>query len=253
MPYVAAVAFLLLFFGVGTWKASHPPQSPSQSRATEQQNSTENKAAKKSNPDRNETQSLWVPTDSIGLYTLVLSGFTAILAVATISLGILSFFQIRLARAEYISTHRPRIVLREVHLLSETIHYMLVNTGQTKATIVEGWIFAEFVEQGTRLRPLRSVGHRDLQGLGIAGGEAVDLFYPILSEVGFAIRHPEVIRIGIEDKPGRIGNGYFVGALVYEDDLRVKRRSIFRRRWDDAILAFVRLTPEEERDHEYAD
>jgi hypothetical protein len=193
--------------------------------------------------------------------------WTAMLFIATVGLilatGLLGYFAFRqardtktsidLARAEFVSTHRPKIILRDAHLIGEEVLYMLVNVGATSATVVESWIMAEFVETGTRLRPLRSFGHDDLGRLNFAGGESKDLTYPLPAEISFAIKFPGTRRIGIEDRPAVFGERYFVGVLVYEDDLRVKRRSIFRRRWDDKSLTFSRLSPEEERDQEYSD
>lgn len=257
----AMVALALCFAGAVAgelWEASsrktQPPsgQPPNQSPTATYENKTYPTAKKESSPNRNEAQSLWVPTDSIGLYTLVLSVFTAILAIATISLGVLSFFQIRLARAEYISSHYPRIVLRDVHLIAETVHYTLVNLGSTAAKIVESWIFAEFVEKNTRLKPLTPEGHHDLGQITFAGGESKSLLYPLPAGISFAIKFPDIRRIGIDGRPPILGQRYFVGIMTYTDDLGIKRRSIFRRRWDDESLTFVRLTPEQERDHEYA-
>jgi hypothetical protein len=185
---------------------------------------------------------------------------TVVIAVFTIVLALVGYTQARLirrsidlARTEYVSTHRPRIILRDVHLIGEEILYMLVNVGDTPAIIVESWIFAEFVEDRTRLRPLRSFGHDDLGRLTFGAGQARDLTYKLPDEISFAIKFPASRRIGIEGQPPVFGERYFVGALVYTDDLGVRRRSIFRRRWNDDSLTFVRLRLDEERDHEYAD
>jgi hypothetical protein len=129
----------------------------------------------------------------------------------------------------------------------------LVNLGGTAATIVESWIFAEFVEENTRLRPLVPDGHYDLGQITLLGGESKNLRYPLRAGISFAIKWPATRRIGIDGQPPIFGQRYFVGVLTYTDDLKIRRRSIFRRRWDDDSLTFVRLTPDQERDHEYAD
>jgi hypothetical protein len=185
---------------------------------------------------------------------------TLVIAVFTIALAFATYFQYRLtrkaidlARQEFVASHRPRIILKDVHLTADEVHYMLVNVGDTDATIVESWILAEFIEHGNRLRPLRSPGHDDLGRLVIAAGESRDLTYLLPGEISFAIKFPDSRKIAIEGKPAVFGERYFVGVIVYEDGLRVRRRSVFRRKWDDASLTFIRLTPEQERDHEYAD
>jgi hypothetical protein len=58
------------------------------------------------------------PEEAIARYNKYLAYFTAVLAVATIGLGIGIIFQIRLARAEFISTHRPRMRLKAMWLAS---------------------------------------------------------------------------------------------------------------------------------------
>lgn len=185
--------------------------------------------------------------------TFVIAGFTMVLAWVGYCQARLIRKSIDLARAEYISSNRPRIILRDAYLIGEVIHYTLVNLGGTAAKIVESWIFAEFVEEGTRLRPLLPADHYDLGQTAFAGGKSKELQYELPPEISFAIKFPGTRRIGIEGRAPAFGERYFVGVLTYADDLGIKRRSIFRRRWDDASMTFIRLTPEQERDHEYAD
>ncbi|MGB6534585.1 MAG: hypothetical protein WBF58_01330 [Xanthobacteraceae bacterium] len=183
--------------------------------------------------------------------TFWIAVFTVVLAVVSRRQATLTRQSIDLANKEFVASHRPRIVLRDVHLEGRTVFYILANIGGTKATIVEGWILAEFVPKGTPLRPLRSAGNNNLKGYIFAGGEIKDLDYKLPGPISFAMMYPDSRRIGIEGKPPEFGNDYFTGTLIYADDLGTKRRSVFRRRWNGK--SFERLTPEEERDHEYAD
>ena len=230
------------------WEASSRKPQPSASQPPTQTSSTynENKTNSEAQNER--------PEEALARYTRWLTIFTAVLAFATVGLGIVTVVQFRLARAEYISANRPRIVLRDVHLIAETIHYTLVNLGGTSATIIKSWIFTEFVEKQTRFRPLwPAADDGNPTRLRFDGGESKDLQYALPNETSFAIKYPYAVEIAIEDKPGFFGKIYFVGALIYEDDLGMKRRGRFRRLWNPNSLTFVRLTPEEERDHEYAD
>lgn len=240
----AAIVALALFFAAAVagelWEASHSPQAPQQNSASYNSNNASQ------NPQQEGAEK------AIARYNKYLAYFTGILSIATILIGTINGFQLWLARAEFVSTHRPRIILRDVHLIGEIVHYMLVNVGDTPATIVESRIFAEFIEDRSRFAPLRSEGQNDLGRLVIAAGEPKDLTYQLPPKISFAIKIPETRRIGIEGPPV-FGQRYFVGVIIYEDDLRIKRRSIFRRRWSDDSLTFARLKPEEERDHEYAD
>ena len=183
----------------------------------------------------------------------------AVTALATVAIGIFTFSlvivtnrqarltreAIAIARADLISTHYPRIVLRDAHLVADRIIYLLTNTGAVKATVVESLVFDEFVEDGSRIAPLRSADHDYLGRLVFEGGETKDLTRDVSSLSLTFIKSRSVAGIR--------GKVYFVGALIYEDVLGIRRRSIFRRLWDDASLTFVRLPPDQERDHEYAD
>lgn len=238
----AIVVLTLCFAGAvagALWEASHSPHSPQQLN--------HRKVAGRPQPEGTKEN----PEEAIARYNYWLTWVTFILAVATIGLGGIGIFQIRLARIEFVAGHRPRIVLRDVHLEGHTVFYILANIGDTKATIVEGWILAEFVPKGTPLRPLRSAGNTDLKGYIFAGGEIKDLDYPLPGPISFAMMFPDSRRIGIEGRPPEFGDDYFTGTLIYADDVGTKRRTVFRRRWTGK--SFERLTPEEERDHEYAD
>jgi hypothetical protein len=150
---VAAVvlfAWLVAGFGFALCQASHAPHPPSQSRAADQNSGTANQAEKKSDANGSEAKSVWVPTDSIGLYTLVLSIFTAVLAVATIGLGILSYFQIRLARTEFIASHRPLLAIRFVEIsLDESdkvgVEFGVINAGTSDAIVTGSSVVADFL------------------------------------------------------------------------------------------------------------
>lgn len=185
--------------------------------------------------------------------TVFIAGFTTVLATVTNRQARLTRESIDLARKEYVTSHRPRIILRDVFLVAETINYMLVNTGDTDATIVESWIFGEFIEQGTRFRVPRSAGHNDLGELVFSGGESKDLTCDLPPSLSFAMKFPDSRRIGIDGQEPVFGNEYFVGVIVYVDDVGVRRRSVFRRHWHDGRERFMRLKPEEESDNEYAD
>jgi hypothetical protein len=85
-------------------------------------------------------------------YTFWLVIVTLILAAATIGLGISTIFQLRLARAEFISTHRPIVRVRRVYLSAFAarfgadnishgddveIELIVSNAGDTDAHIVD--------------------------------------------------------------------------------------------------------------------
>ncbi len=94
----ALLAVVIFSFGVG-YEASHAPTSPQQLSQHETATPPENGTAKEN------------PEDAIARYNYWLTWVTFILAVATMGLGGIGIFQIRLARAEFITTHRPKIII----------------------------------------------------------------------------------------------------------------------------------------------
>ena len=243
------IALALCFagaIGMEVWQASYPPQSPSQRAAAPYSNKTYDSPTNES-PE----QAIARYNGDLVVFTAILATATIILAVATVGLGIGTIFQIRLARAEFIQTHRPQIILRDVWMENnkQEILYILVNIGGTKATVVESWILAEFIPRGRFIRPLRSYGHDDLGRLTFAAGEMKDLTYRVPGEISAYIMFPDAMRIGAENEPPMIGHFYFTGTILYSDDAGNKRRSVFRRRWDSLSEGFDRADP----DLEYAD
>lgn len=185
----------------------------------------------------------------------IIAWFTIVLTISTIGLWRSTHLlwgagkeQFQLIRKEFISTHRPRIVLREVDRTNGTICYMLVNIGNTEATIVEGWIILEELFVNHPIRNLRSFAHDDLGRLRFAPGEIKDLTIP--PGIGdLFIRFPNAARIQTPE-PQKSGEVHFTGAIVYEDSLGYRRRSVFRRSWHHGRQCFCRM---DNPDYEYAD
>jgi len=86
-------------------------------------------------------------TETIAEGTVVLALFTGVLAVASIIQGIFINKQIKLARDEFNSTHRPRIRVKHLWLNEPIeigknirINIVIVNSGDTVATDIHGRI-----------------------------------------------------------------------------------------------------------------
>lgn len=84
LEVVLGILLAVAVFATGTAAQSSPVQ-PSKEQSSASQQHAENIG----NPDSKETQSLWVPTDSVGLYTLVLCVFTGVLAAVSIFQGVM--------------------------------------------------------------------------------------------------------------------------------------------------------------------
>src|SRR5260370_39151523 len=74
------VLLTVAIFGMGMVFESSLIPSPQAEHTTQSEQQSDNKSESNSI----KTQSLWTPTDSIGLYTLVLAVFTGVLAAVSI-------------------------------------------------------------------------------------------------------------------------------------------------------------------------
>lgn len=128
---VIALALCLVGALAGeVWQASHTPNAPQQGGSSETASKPGNETAKEK------------PEEAIARYNYWLTWVTFILAVATVGLGILNFFQIRLARAEFLATHRPKIRIKHLWLTKDVwgkkeieVSLGIVNNGTTEATL----------------------------------------------------------------------------------------------------------------------
>jgi hypothetical protein len=172
---------------------------------------------------------------------------TIIMAVFTGTLWFVTYEAVRIANAEFISTHRPKLLVRRLRIdtpiLGETvvIKFDLVNIGDTKATIVR----LERFMQRQGLNPQ----HPDIDwaevvpsGEVIEGGHAAEqvcdthFVYANESSMGFI---PNYLRVG--------------GEIRYADDNGVIRRVAFLRVALPPGGARFRLLDPPDPDFEYAD
>jgi hypothetical protein len=103
-PQKRVIAFLLCLVVVIAVFSSHAPYSPQQSATTKYPNNTNQNSEKET------------AEQAIAYYTFWLTIVTAILAGATVGLGAISVYQLKLARAEFIATHRPKITIHAAEL-----------------------------------------------------------------------------------------------------------------------------------------
>jgi hypothetical protein len=192
----------------------------------------------------------WVFPDSISLFNLLLVVFTALLAVV-------AYKQVRLARDEFIATHRPKIIVHAVEIsrddggegAEEKIGASVIyfNVGDTPAQIVA--INAKIsryrlplqsglgVGIGIRLTPLPVPKDR------IVGGPH---FIAIFSAHTF--ENERFVLKAAQDN-GRDGACMCIGQIVYEDGRGVRRETGFCRRLD---VKDERWTKIDNPEYEYA-
>lgn len=191
-------------------------------------------------------------------YTRQLALFTAALVFATVLLGIIGVWQgwltrevVGLAREEFVASHRPKIILRNVSVIEEDgiekILYSLINIGESKATIVNSWILGEFIMKGDAIRNMRCAGHDDLGNVELAPGEDRDFIYVVPTDAGSSL-YMRLGRDAIRMTLYKDADFYFAGSIRYADDLGNIRTSVFRRKFDNG--GFYKT---DNPDHEYAD
>lgn len=210
------------------------------------------------------------------LATLAMAAFTGTLWRATTEQGKLTKQSIDLARAEFASTHRPRIILREAIIGSvmegEPIRPLLsiANVGETDGIIVRSTVDIEIVNTSSPDRRflLGSVEpYNEIGPLLLPPGVNRLIGWDQLSKREKSSTPPkwEADRFKIKSYigPGKGPDGHSTrktdrdfeihvyGQFIYRDEAGVHRRTAFRRRLIPERQRFYRL--EDEPDLDYAD
>jgi hypothetical protein len=164
---------------------------------------------------------------------------------------------IQLARDEFISTHRPRLIVRRVSIEIAKgkgnpdilyIQFVVANTGDTKATIIKMsariWL-PEISEGLPAIPPYEGIIYPNI---ALASGESHVMCHfdtdGLLSE--FQHRTKLVDFGDADDRPPF----HFIGYIKYEDELKRTRRTAFCRLYG---FATKRFDPIPHPDYEYQD
>jgi hypothetical protein len=191
-------------------------------------------------------------TAFIAVFTAVLGGFTISLARSTKK-------AVKTAQAEFIASHRPRLVIREVQRLTPAdsdrsieLRYVVANIGDNDAKIIESHIELQDIRDGI-LRPLqRTEGANRIGLVTLIPGEH------IFREQGSNISLPSlVVSRMVEDRqrprvrqPSETRGVYFRGLIIYADKNGVRRRTGICRVYE---FKTERFYPLDDPDYEYAD
>jgi hypothetical protein len=190
--------------------------------------------------------------EAIARYNWWLTLFTAILAVATMGLGgatVGLFFagrnQLHLARAEFIATHRPKIIVYGVDVKlpgdsgnDRQVHFRYVNAGDTDALV-------------TTISSRIQVAQKNRPPAGIELHKHTVISSPILvksGEHGFAITPDSVSFINLV-RSGQAEIVYCVGAIVYRDKNDIERVTGFCRHYDAHSERWLQVA---DQDYEYS-
>ncbi|MGO8817765.1 MAG: hypothetical protein ACLQVG_24225 [Terriglobia bacterium] len=183
---------------------------------------------------------------------LVIAGFIGII----IALGTL-----KAINREYVATHRPKLVVRELEMLSPkthpsvTINYIISNAGSSRAEITESVIEVQHSDSGI-VRPLGGTERLNLIEKDIIENP---LAYPNKSltiEPGAFVRYRHSSEIAHQSlwftktKEGEAGRLFFRGRIVYFDGNGTQRQIAFCRYYDFKAGHFRRL---DDPDYEYED
>jgi hypothetical protein len=167
------------------------------------------------------------------LATLVIAGFTGTLWLSTNRLWKVSI-------DEFNAAHRPRLIVRDVILDRDKIRYLLINSGDASATVVESHIVTELIYPEAPVRPIWSAGFHDLDDRHFDAGETKLLTFQII---------PDFIQY-FRRSPAPTDRVDFTGTIVYTDRSGTKRRTVFRRSWLYPAMRFYRHP---DPDQEYSD
>jgi hypothetical protein len=192
------------------------------------------------------TYTLWRATDAMQIIAnRQLADMKASLAVAEQSATAMKS-SVKFARAAYISTHRPKLVVREAYAMKDNdgaiviVCYTIANSGDTKARIIESAFDTQFEgERSAQLRqPPISVGRNDIGPVELEGGEHYAGECKSSRTTAWPI--PDGMDL------------FFTGHLVYMDERGIKRHMGLRRVYDPVTFRFNRSDGESSQ-LDYAD
>jgi hypothetical protein len=165
-------------------------------------------------------------SDPIAMFTFVLAVSTVGLWLATISLYRAGEKQFRLARAEFLATHRPKIRIKNVWLRNEfwydqsiNVRVVCVNHGTTDAQLIDYGVDFLPVIRGKPLPPDHQFAFRRLISTVLKpniSGPFPDIVQPIDQDIEIAVRN------GTFDF-------YCIGYLHYMDGSKNVRTTAFCR------------------------
>jgi hypothetical protein len=124
--FALAFAAFVGFWSLALTGSLPTPQQPHQKQQT----------ASAEEPTKESVQD--IAAQAVAKYTEVLAWFTVVLAAVGLGQGCLIFWQGRLARREFISTHRPKLIVRQFQLDAPrpnqpiTVHFSIINVGDKR-------------------------------------------------------------------------------------------------------------------------
>ena len=191
---------------------------------------------------------LWgmTPEYATAVFTFALVIVGALTGAVFLFQAALLRLQVKSMREEYISTHRPKLILRDAfcqdnelgHQIS--VDYVIVNVGETRAKITSSTVEVRIIRNygfGAQSRVEAPHGVNLIGNVSINPGEGLPRMHIDKQKWGtdndsrHAFSEPT---LGV----------FFCGHIVYEDDLGIVRHTMFWRKYDLAESRFLRvITP----------
>jgi len=177
------------------------------------------------------------------LSTLLIAIFTLTLWLSTSRMAQLTDETIRLAREEFISTHRPKLIVRMVYFDGEdrSVKYEVANIGGVDGTLTtaHGAIHFEFLPHQVSYNSTPNI-----YPIVIPAGMHHEFTQSIGNKVTELFDHATVD--GVEMI------AYFIGCIYYTGPLGAPRRTAFCRRYNTEKQRFT-LMDDVDPDYEHAD
>jgi hypothetical protein len=243
IPEIVLGALLssLLWTGIWGWTDSYAP--------TDRQRQECYDAAKVASRKTEECESLWERTtsDPVAFFTFVLSISTIGLWAVTVGLYFAGERQLKLARLEFISTHRPRLRIRRIipvrpFLPDNRIAAVIevANVGDSDATVTSSGVDVYLFGGHFDARP---ISYADLPP--IPTGMQANL--SVIGNKVFTEAEIDAIETGVAWL--RV-----LGIVTYADANETKRGTSFARVYDRSLHRFVQVPHDDpESDREYED
>jgi hypothetical protein len=157
---------------------------------------------------------------------------------------------INLARAEFISTHRPKLVLREAYAPLPPdddrihVHYSITNVGSTKAWIIHSDVYLELFKVARLMLIPNSAGKNVIPTGDAPFQPGETKRFDFWGNLEWEVE----TRKSYHDNDRGL---FFVGHIMYSDELGTLRETAFRRRYNPSIERFEYVPVG--FDHEYVD
>ena len=168
---------------------------------------------------------------------------------------------ITLAREEFISTHRPRIIVRRVSIniakgigIPDTlgIEFIIANVGNTSTKIIEHNTNLRIYKRNDTLPAILLYGDSRYPSISLESGVSCPIIH---HTTGGEIEEYRLVS-GFTEESGTMSYIYgntlmiFFGYIIYEDGLKRRRRTAFLRNYDFVTKHF---TPSTDSEYEYQD